>query len=268
MNGDGQPDVVLFRAKTRATLYLYLANGQLLWSEAGRTLPKGMKLVAVADMNHDGIMDYVMVNTNGNVLFGLRAADGHIYSTKLGPVLPSGYNLVAVADINRDGRPDLILFNPKKRTTKVILMHSVSATSGIVSAISSFDAGGAVNSGYVLAGVADFTGDGVPDLLFASPTNGSLIFFMGGSSGTTLAGVGVGPAGVDGYTVVGTNDFNGDGTPDLFLVRDPGHGQALQTQIRFLKITEDSGTNSRIVTQLGDPVPGPALPAGWTLVAP
>jgi hypothetical protein len=65
------------------------------------------------------------------------------------------------------------------------------------------------------AAVADFNGDGIPDLAISLPDAGEVQVLLGNGDGsfTALAPISV-PAGV---FKVGTGDFNGDGKPDLVV---------------------------------------------------
>ena len=267
MNLDGNIDFIIFNPVTRTTQIDLLHGTTFVSKQAGRTLPGGMRLVGIADLNGDGIMDYVMVSSDRKIVYGLRAGDGSI-TTKLGPVLPTGYEVAAAADMNRDGRMDFILFNSQYRTTRYMLMNSVNPTSGSVAAIQTVTAIASVDAGYKLVGVADFDRDGIPDLVFACPNRGTLVMFMKGTYGNGLRAVAVAAGGVNGYSVVGVGDFNHDHVPDLVLTNSYGAGRTYQSQFLFLKLTTNSAKTSFALTNLGAFVAGTWLPAGGTLVFP
>jgi hypothetical protein len=82
----------------------------------------------------------------------------------------------------------------------------------------------ATTSGWHVAGVADFDGNGEPDLVWMNNTTSQAIvdyYYLGGAvydGGTFLD-----PVGIPGWTVVGTGDFDGNGVPDLVYQNDSTH---------------------------------------------
>jgi hypothetical protein len=76
-----------------------------------------------------------------------------------------------------------------------------------------------------IAALADFNGDGYPDIVWQDTVSGaSQIWFMTGSQGTTLLEAAT-LSGPNPWLIVGANDFNQDGHPDL-LWEDPVSGWA------------------------------------------
>jgi hypothetical protein len=85
---------------------------------------------------------------------------------------------------------------------------------------------GSAPSGYTVAGVGDFHGDGYSDILLHNSTTGD-VAELRTDSGMTFADIGWAPSG---WEVAGTGDYNGDGTTDI-LFKDPSSGFTSQFQI-------------------------------------
>ncbi len=73
-----------------------------------------------------------------------------------------------------------------------------------------------------IVAVADFNGDGTPDVVWQDTvTREVTVHYHGGLGGATLEGWNwLQKEGVPGWTVVGAADFNGDGFPDLVWQND------------------------------------------------
>ena len=73
---------------------------------------------------------------------------------------------------------------------------------------------------------ADFDGNGTPDLVWQNLTTGQVtVNYYGGTGGATLSGWNwLNAATNTGWTVVGANDFDGNGVPDL-VWENPTTGQ-------------------------------------------
>ena len=68
----------------------------------------------------------------------------------------------------------------------------------------------------------DLNGDGKPDLVWLNDsTRQAVVWYLGGSQGNIFQGWDwLSSASVDGWTIVGVRDFNGDGKPDLVWQND------------------------------------------------
>jgi FG-GAP-like repeat/Bacterial Ig-like domain (group 3)/Chitobiase/beta-hexosaminidase C-terminal domain len=112
--------------------------------------------------------------------------------------------------------------------------------------------------------VQDFNGDGIPDLLISSLTNGTLTVLLGNGDGTFKAASGSPFATNYGTSPVVAGDFNGDGIPDLavaggyYLVVYLGKGDGTFTEVPIggSTITGADSFNSMVVADYnGDGIP-------------
>ena len=177
--------------------------------------------VAVGDFNGDGKLDLAVVNTFGDtvsVLLNTTApgsstlsfAAQQTFATGAGPVF------VAIADFNGDGRPDLAIANERDHTVSVL-----ANTTAPEASVASFSAPQTFATGAnpVDLAVADFNGDGKPDLAVANYDRSNTVSVL---LNTTPTGATTASFAAQQTFATGTNpssltvaDFNGDGKPDV-----------------------------------------------------
>ena len=173
---------------------------------------------AVADVNQDGYADLIEFNSSGvTVLLGRsNGTFTEVTTPASSTIFPT---LLAVGDLNGDGKPDLIV-NTEGGTVIYLgkgdgtFTFSNQIQSGTLNAIGSIKSNGAI---------ADFTGDGKPDLVYtASVTQNSgltttpyIVVWPGNGDGTFGTPTTIGT--VNAYTSLLVADFNQDGKPDLLL---------------------------------------------------
>ena len=122
-------------------------------------------------------------------------------------------------DFNGDGLPDVVWQDPVSGSSQTWLLNGSQAiglvgTAGISTA----------NEWHIVA-VADFNGDGNPDVVWQDPNSGAAQVWFLGPPGTAVLGAAV-LTGSNPWRIVGAADFNRDGYPDL-VWQDPvsGHVQ-------------------------------------------
>jgi len=124
--------------------------------------------------------------------------------------------VVGARDFNADGVPDLVWQND---TTHQVTVHFYGGQGGAVD-----EGWNWVNStgytGWQVAGVADFDGNGEPDLVWLNEATRQVTvnyYELGGAVYQSWNNLN---NGVAGWHVVGTGDFDGNGVPDLVWQND------------------------------------------------
>jgi hypothetical protein len=167
--------------------------------------------MADGDFNQDGILNLAIAGADSNqVLILLGDGQGEFVNAGLFPtgLAPSS---IAVADFNRDGYPDLAITNKQSSTVTILLDNGT----GLFAPLSGTNP--PVTDTYPDAvAVADFNGDGIPDLAIANYFGFDVTILLGNSNGTFQAPK-TNPVGV--YPVaLAAGDLNGDGKQDLAVV--------------------------------------------------
>jgi hypothetical protein len=241
-NGDGIPDLaVASYTYPPGTVSILLGKGDGTF-RADHSFAAGNypTFVAVGDFNGDGIPDLALVNQTydlsvpGTVSILLGNGDGTFQAAQNygAGIRPAS---VAVGDFNGDGILDLAVANrgiyPDFANSSVSIL--LGNGDGTFQTAQSYAIGYAPTS----VAVADFNGDGIPDLALATHLGATILLGNGGGTFQALVSY---PAGSDPSSVV-VADFNGDGIADLavanstadtisiFFGKDEGTFQAAQS---------------------------------------
>jgi len=226
-NRDGIPDMAVINLGNDSInqISVLLGNGDGTFTAVTTSPAAGEQayMLVSADFNGDGIPDLAVLNNGGSsigsVLLGNGDGTFRAIDAGLGPGqgFGDGFSMV-VGDFNLDGIPDLaIVFYETGQFTP----EGSTAEYGVVS-IFLGKGDGTFTQGqfYVMAGgpsreavVADFNGDGIPDLAVLDGCCGTNIL-LGKGDGTFTALTTLAPTGTD-YGFIVVADFNGDGIPDL-----------------------------------------------------
>ena len=215
-NGTGQVTVHYFDGTQGAT-----SIGWNWLNSAGE--PSGWVLVGAADFDGNGVPDLVWeYMPTGQVTvnyYGGPAGATYLGWNWLNAAGHPGWTVVAVADMDGNGVPDLIWQN---NTTNQVTVNYYGGVGGAV-----YQSWNWLNSvgepaGWHVVAAADFDGNGTPDLVWQyNPTRQVTVNYYGGAGGAAYQGwIWLNATGNPGWTVVGANDFNGDGVPDLVWQND------------------------------------------------
>ena len=160
------------------------------------------------------------------------------------------WRIAGVADFNADGKPDLLWQHRTTGQLSAWFMNGTAMTSSTL-LTPSFVA----DTNWKIAGVADFDGDGRPDLVWQHQTTGWIgVWFMNGTSMTSTALFTPSTVADTAWRIVTAADFDSDGKPDLVWQ----HRTAGWIGVWFMNGT--SMTSASLFT------PSAVVDTGWDLV--
>ncbi len=257
-NGDGQPDL-LWQHRTTGQLAVWYMDGVTRVGGAA-LVPSPIadlnwQVVGVADFNGDGQPDLLWRHqTTGQLAVWYMDGVTRVGGAALvpSPIADLNWQVAGVADFNGDGQPDLLWRHQTTGQLAVWYMDGVTRVGGAALVPSPI-----ADLNWQVVGVADFNGDGQPDLLWRHQTTGQLaVWYMDGVTRVGGAALVPSPIADLNWQVAGVADFNGDGQPDL-LWRHQTTGQ--------LAVWYMDG-----VTRVGGAalVPSPIADLNWQIMSP
>jgi len=211
-NGDGNADL-LWRDGS-GNLYMWLMNGATMSSSAslGNVSPTTWTVMGTADMNGDTKGDILWQDTAGDLAIWFMNGSTASSSASLGTVAPSsGWSIVGTTTAS-------ILWKNTLASPYIYALWQVNGSTVTSSTL------GSVPSNWVVQGVGDFNGDGVPDVLWRDSTSGTVAIWFLNSSGQ------VGSSGTVGAVSTGTTwainqtgDYDGNGMSDILWIDGSGN---------------------------------------------
>jgi len=203
---------------------LVLATGSLGAAVAGVGWPnpgslpntEGTYFVSVADLNGDGIPDLILGSNGVSIYLGNAGGTYTSAGTISIQQAPTNYPIV-IADFNGDGIPDLAV--PLYGSNDVaILLGKGDGT--FAEPIMASVPGSIVDVDEIV--VADFNGDGIPDLAVITNADSPTVDILVGNGDGTFTAETTNPP-ISGIPLnFATGDFNGDGKMDLAVTENGG----------------------------------------------
>ena len=177
-------------------------------------------IASIRDLNGDGYTDFLWQrNTTGSLLIWYLGEDGDGNVTRLTKTLYSGnissYSIVCVRDLDGDGDADVLW---QHNTTGSLLVWYLGVDGdGNPTRTSKVLYDGNISS-YSIVDVSDYDGDWDADILWQHNTSGALLLWYLGVDGdgepTRVSDV-LYSGNISSYSIVATNDYNGDGVSDI-----------------------------------------------------
>jgi hypothetical protein len=139
-------------------------------------------LLAQGDFNGDGKPDLIYQDGGSSATLHVLVGNGDgTFQQGQDISLPTGGVLLAVADVNSDGKLDLVIGVDGPPTEIIVMLGNGDGTfqSPI---LTPFNANGTAYPDFVACGVADFNGDGAPDLIVTDKVNNYLYVLLGNNT--------------------------------------------------------------------------------------
>jgi hypothetical protein len=189
------------------------SNHRTHFRETTIRVGKGPKWISVADVNHDRNPDLIVANADAGTVTVLRGnGKGQFHEATGSPFAAEHLpNDIAIADMNGDGNPDLVIADHQSPFITILLgdgkggfppapgspvdVHSHPHPHGVV--------------------VADFNGDGHPDVVTDSWGTNQIELLLGDGKGGLQTPGRYFVTGHRPYERLRSADFNGDGIPDI-----------------------------------------------------
>jgi hypothetical protein len=225
VNGDGKKDIISSNTDgSDVTVLLGNGDGTVnLPTEGYSTGGSPHTSALVADFNGDGFADIVVPDDNFSFAYLQGYGDGTFRAATdfFSPVPPPATTrafaqVIAAADLNGDGYPDFVVGNCCDSSIGVTVF--LSQPDGSLSAGVNYGSSGSLTS----VAIADFNGDGIPDIAALNLGGDGVEIFTGKGDGTfTPSGsYSTGGSNANGskngaFNQIVTGDFNKDGHIDI-----------------------------------------------------
>lgn len=249
LNHDGIADLIAVSTgavKSTKTLLVSPKTGRELGAPvAGPTIPAGYAFCGAGDFFGDGKTTLVFFETAKHRVWFWRMTGAHLASKVLGPTISSKYGVAAVADMDGDGQPDLILVTKSSPRAAVWLMNGTKPIGQPVT-------GPSLPHGFAIVAADDFNGGGKPDYLLWNGTKRESEVLVLNSTLNGTEAIVPGPVIPAGWQLAGADGYLAGTDAPVWVLYNPA--------TRATQFHKAAGKS------LGKAYPGPAIPAGYSLL--
>jgi hypothetical protein len=194
-NGDGKPDLAVATDNGTKLVKVLLGNGDGSFTAAADQTTGGEPdSITAADFNGDGKIDLAVANSADNTVTILLGNGDGTFTAAASPMTGAKPESISVGDFNGDGKPDLASANFADNTVTILLGNGDGT----------FQTGIGVPTGAALGpvsmAVADFNGDGKPDVAVSS-SGYSVEALLADTQSSTATATNISPVGAGTHLV-------------------------------------------------------------------
>ncbi|RRA49599.1 FG-GAP-like repeat-containing protein [Acidipila sp. EB88] len=265
----GQPfpgGTVAITAATPSGKFPVVSQSVTSGSPASDALERGTRVVSgsgrvLADFNEDGVPDLALTDTTeASVSFSAGNGDGTFVSPTAANKVPglcaTSCVALATADWNSDGHADLVTL--EKLTNNYQLHFATGRGDGTFQSSSPIDVALTVGTGMASLVVADYNGDGLPDLLVyvgstATPALAVALQRVDGSFQLSYPTTFASPNLLPSNPLIYAADYNGDGKADFVCT---SYVQGSQQPIFSTYLSKGDGNFAASIIPMPDTLAG------------